>query len=124
MYSIYDLAAHPEHLQPLRQEIETVIKEEGWSKAAVAKMSKLDSFIKETMRLTQIVACTYTVFRLLYTLTTLLSAVTMERKTMKDFTFSDGTIIPAGNFIAVPASCIHTDPVNILYHILHLNLPM
>jgi len=57
------LAAHPEFLKPLRQEIETVIKKEGWSKAAVAKMTKLDSFIKETMRVAPIGACTYTVFR-------------------------------------------------------------
>jgi len=61
-HSIYDLAAHPEYLQPLRQEIEAVIKEEGWSKAAVAKMTKLDSFIKETMRVASIGACTYRVF--------------------------------------------------------------
>ena len=46
----------------------------------------------------------------------------MLRRTMKDFTFSDGTTIPAGNIIAVPTSCIHADPVEILYHILHLNL--
>jgi len=56
------LAAHQEYLQPLREEIEAVIKEEGWSKAAVAKMTKLDSFIKETMRFVPIGACTYTVF--------------------------------------------------------------
>jgi hypothetical protein len=54
------LAAHPEYVQPLRQEIKTVIEEEGWSKAAVSKMTKLDSFIKETMRVAPIGACMYT----------------------------------------------------------------
>ncbi|KAF8330123.1 cytochrome P450 [Amanita rubescens] len=93
-HSIYDLAAHPEYLQPLRQEIKAAIEEEGWSKAAVSKMTKLDSFIKETMRIAPI------------------GAYVMSRRTMKDFTFSDGTTIPAGNFIGVPVSCMHTDPDN------------
>ena len=35
----------------------------------------------------------------------------MTRKTMKDFTFSDGMTIPAGNLLSVAAPCIHTDPV-------------
>ena len=35
----------------------------------------------------------------------------MTRKTMKDFTFSDGTTIPAGNLVSVAAPCIHTDSV-------------
>ena len=40
----------------------------------------------------------------------------MTRKTMKDFTFSDGTTIPAGNFLSVAMSCIHTDPVKMHLH--------
>ena len=64
----------------------------------------------------------YSLSTLLSTLAILLSAVMMLRRTMKDFTFSDGTTIPAGNIIAVPTSCIHADPVEILYNILHLNL--
>ena len=40
----------------------------------------------------------------------------MTRKTMKDFTFSDGMTIPAGNLLSVAASCIHTDPVKIHLH--------
>ena len=39
----------------------------------------------------------------------------MTRKTMKDFTFSDGTTISAGNLVTVAAPCIHTDPVK-MYH--------
>ena len=47
---IYDLAARPECIQPLREEIEPIIAAEGWTKAAMAKMWKLDSFLKECMR--------------------------------------------------------------------------
>jgi hypothetical protein len=50
------------------------------------------------------------------------SAVIMSRKTMKDFTFSDGTTIPAGNVISIAASCMHTDPVKILRTSIHVRL--
>ena len=40
----------------------------------------------------------------------------MIRKVMKDFTFSDGMTVPAGNFLSVAMSCIHTDPVNTHLH--------
>jgi hypothetical protein len=53
------LATYPEYVQPLREEIETVIQEQGWSKASISEMTKLDSFVKEMMRLSQLVACTY-----------------------------------------------------------------
>ncbi len=35
----------------MRKEVEAVIQEEGWSKASVSKLRKLDSFIKESLRL-------------------------------------------------------------------------
>jgi len=49
---LYDLAAYPEYVAPLREEAEAVIKEEGWSKKAIGKLHKLDSFLKESQRLT------------------------------------------------------------------------
>ena len=58
-HALYNLATYPEYVEPLREEIETVIQEQGWSKASVSKMTKLDSFVKETMRLSQITECTY-----------------------------------------------------------------
>lgn len=51
--ALFDLCAHPEYVQPLRDEINTVMDEEDgvMSKKALAKMVKLDSFIKESQRL-------------------------------------------------------------------------
>ena len=56
-HSLYDLAARPEYVQPLREEIEAIVEKEGWSEHAVAKMTKLDGFVKETMRLASSAAC-------------------------------------------------------------------
>jgi hypothetical protein len=47
---LYRLIAKPEYVEPLRQEVETVIREEGWTKAGIDKMHKIDSFLRETQR--------------------------------------------------------------------------
>ncbi|KAK0222735.1 cytochrome P450 [Armillaria nabsnona] len=49
--AVYALAAHPEYVEILRTEVELAITEEGWTKAAVGKMDRLDSFLKEAQRL-------------------------------------------------------------------------
>jgi len=48
---LYDLASYPEYVEPLREEIETIIASEGWTKASVDNMRKVDSFIKESQRI-------------------------------------------------------------------------
>jgi len=48
---LYRLLANPEYQKPLREEVIAVIKEEGWTKAGVDKMHKIDSFLRETQRL-------------------------------------------------------------------------
>lgn len=60
--AIYDLAAYPEYIQPLRDEIEQVIAEDGQDidgdgfvrlkKSSMPKLWKLDSFLKESQRFT------------------------------------------------------------------------
>jgi Cytochrome P450 len=45
------LLSNPEYIEPLRQEVEDVIAEEGWTKAGIDKMRKLDSFLRETQRI-------------------------------------------------------------------------
>ena len=51
---LYSLAAMPQYLQPLRDEVEAVINEEGWTKYAMSKLYKVDSFLKESMRLNRL----------------------------------------------------------------------
>jgi hypothetical protein len=47
---LYRLLANPEYIEPLRQEVDAVITEEGWTKAGIDKMHKIDSFLRETQR--------------------------------------------------------------------------
>ena len=50
-HALYNLATYTQYIAPLREEIESVVSREGWSKASIGKMRKLDSFFKESMRL-------------------------------------------------------------------------
>lgn len=54
---MYQVAAHPEYAAQLREEVETVVKHDGWSKASLDKMYKLDSIFKECLRIYSIAPC-------------------------------------------------------------------
>ncbi|EGN93528.1 hypothetical protein SERLA73DRAFT_97436 [Serpula lacrymans var. lacrymans S7.3] len=90
-HALFHLAANPRYIKPLRDEVETIVEKEGWSKAALAKMRHVDSFLKETLRFDG------------------LTFISMLRKAMTDFTFSDGTFIPAGCTVTVASSPMHHD---------------
>ncbi|KAL0068148.1 hypothetical protein AAF712_004808 [Marasmius tenuissimus] len=81
-HALYLLAANT-HLiaPPLRNEVETVLKKEGWTKAAMVQLRLMDSLLKESQR---------------HKGTPLLP---MGRETLKDFRFSDHTVVPAGTLI-------------------------
>jgi hypothetical protein len=48
---LYRLLSNPEYFEPLRLDVETAVAEEGWTKAGMDKMYKIDSFLRETQRL-------------------------------------------------------------------------
>ena len=48
---LYRLLENPEYIEPLRQEIDAVVAKEGWTKAGMDKLHKVDSFLRETQRL-------------------------------------------------------------------------
>ncbi|KAF9235148.1 cytochrome P450 [Melanogaster broomeanus] len=89
--ALYNLAANPQFVQPLREEVESIVETSGWSKDALAKMRKIDSFLKESQRMEGN------------------AFLTMFRRAMKDFTFSDGTVIPKGTFLAFASQSTHLD---------------
>ncbi|KAK7441541.1 hypothetical protein VKT23_016534 [Stygiomarasmius scandens] len=93
--ALYHLAVQPpEVIATLRKEVESVVKEHGWTKVGMGHLRQMDSFLKETARLMGT------------------SAMVVQRKVLKDFTFSDGTTVPAGVTLAVPAFSLHRDEVS------------
>ncbi|KFY70301.1 hypothetical protein V499_09285 [Pseudogymnoascus sp. VKM F-103] len=52
IHAIYDLAARPEYVEPLREEIENVLKMSGgtFTKQCLTQLRRLDSFMKESQR--------------------------------------------------------------------------
>lgn len=49
--AVLNLCAHPEMLEPLREEALSVLKQHGWQKMALTELRLLDSFFKETQRM-------------------------------------------------------------------------
>jgi hypothetical protein len=59
---VYRLLANPEYIEPLRQEVDAVIREDGWTKAGIDKMHKIDSFLRETQRIDSFTARSFDFF--------------------------------------------------------------
>nr|ASK38704.1 cytochrome P450 [Paecilomyces divaricatus] len=83
-HCIFDLAAHPECIEPLRQEFLPLLRETNGQidKQLLTKCNKLDSFCKESQRF-----CPP-------------GLIVMSRKIMSDIPMSNGTILPKGLFVA------------------------
>ncbi|KAL8685502.1 MAG: hypothetical protein Q9224_005790, partial [Gallowayella concinna] len=78
---LFDLAAHPDDLDQIREEIrEAASESDGWQKASYAKLRKLDSFMKESQRVHP---------------PRLLSAQRMMMQ--ENHVLSDGTALPKGS---------------------------
>lgn len=112
-HALYHLAAQPEFIAPLREEVEAIVAEDGWSKVAVGKMWKLDSFMRESQRYNGVNSSTFVVFSLLIVSRSHVRLiVTVMRKTLVPLTLSDGTYIPKGTVMVTPAEATHFDNEN------------
>ncbi|KAI0194619.1 cytochrome P450 [Astrocystis sublimbata] len=90
---IYDLAVHQEMQEILREEaIEVFESEQGaWErKDSIAKLKKMDSFIKESQRLSG-------------------NVTSFIRKVMKPIDLSDGTHLPSGTNVLTPLAGMSLD---------------
>lgn len=97
----------------MREEAIIAVAEYGWSKAAMTKMRKIDSFMKECLRLNSLGSCEYSIAMLLDALLIRTATlVLLARKAVKDWTMSDGTIIPAGTLLGVATGAMNTSEVN------------
>jgi len=68
-----------------------VVAEEGWTKAGMDKMHKVDSFVREAMRIDNG------------------GTLIMTRLVLRPFTFSNGVTIPPGTLVSIPANATQTD---------------
>ncbi|KAI0434628.1 cytochrome P450 [Xylaria sp. FL1042] len=89
---IYDLAVHQEMQDILREEVmEVFTGEEAWERRdSIAKLKKMDSFIKESQRLSS-------------------NITSFIRKVMKPIDLSDGTHLPPGTSILTPLAGMSFD---------------
>ncbi|EXJ89073.1 hypothetical protein A1O3_02137 [Capronia epimyces CBS 606.96] len=88
---MFDLAQHPEFIQPLRDEVVAVLGKEGWKKTSLYNMKLLDSVLKESQRLRPI------------------NDTSLQRLVLDDVKLSDGTLLKRNSVCAV-ASTRHWDP--------------
>ncbi|KAF5006715.1 hypothetical protein FDECE_6925 [Fusarium decemcellulare] len=88
-FALFDLCDHPEYIDPLRKEVE------GSDFDVFMKTTKglplLDSFIKESARINPI------------------ESMAGRRQALKEFSFSDGTVLRKGDWACVPVKAIQSD---------------
>lgn len=89
---LFDLCAHPEYIEPLRQEALDALRKGGYTKQALVDMKKMDSFMRESQRLSP---------------PTLLGFNAIVRQPL---TLHDGTILPEGAHIQMATYAIGVDP--------------
>lgn len=113
---IYDMCAMPEYFEPLRAElIDALTEHGGWGKMRVNKMRRMDSFLRESQRLSPPSLCIPLTSKSLNLEHRLISSsVAFHRIVQKDpITLSDGKIIPAGTHICIASYETSKDPANI-----------
>ncbi|KAL8840020.1 MAG: hypothetical protein Q9170_001504 [Blastenia crenularia] len=91
---LHDLADHQTDCDEIIQEIQSVRKDFGspWSKSSLAKLERLDSFMKESQRVHPI------------------GLVTVTRSAVRPYTFKDGFHLPAHTLISFPMAELNHDP--------------
>ncbi|KAF2260298.1 cytochrome P450 monooxygenase [Lojkania enalia] len=91
---IFDLIAHPEYIDILREEVMQVkpTDEEPWTKGKIAALRKMDSFMKESQRIRPP------------------GLVTLNRQVEQEVKLSNGLILPKGSHIGVAAGINALDP--------------
>ena len=93
----------------MRDEVESIVKSEGWTKIAVQKMRKVDSFLRECQRYNGLGPSKSCPRVLFIASSDHESLVSMTRLALKDLQFSDGTRIPRGTFVSIAADATHRD---------------
>ncbi|KAK5637332.1 hypothetical protein RRF57_013044 [Xylaria bambusicola] len=91
-HALFDLCEHTECIEPLREEIEAVVRTQGWNLSAINSMKLLDSFLKESQRINHP------------------GLLSFNRWVRSPLHLSDGTVLPSNTFISMPTNSIAHDP--------------
>ncbi|KAF7370033.1 hypothetical protein MSAN_00633300 [Mycena sanguinolenta] len=95
-HALFDLTTHPSYINALREEAEQIVEEHGWTKAALNKMHKIDSFLRESQRMHDNGPF----------------AITRQVLDPLGFKFSDGTVVPYGSIVNVTFRGVHFNKTN------------
>lgn len=93
IHAIYDLCAHPEHMEELRDEAIKEIGTNGWTEGSLLKLRKMESFLRESGR------------------TNSAGIVSFQRLVLSPISLSNGYTIPGGTHICAAADARSRDPV-------------
>lgn len=94
VHILLDLAAHPEYLKPLRDEIAEVARIHGkWTKPSLSKLVLLDSFMKESQRMGPP------------------SMLSYQRFMKEAHVLSDGTLLPQGSHLCMAATHVQREAI-------------
>ncbi|CAG8975096.1 hypothetical protein HYALB_00008936 [Hymenoscyphus albidus] len=89
-WALIDLCTYKEFIEPLRAEIRSTFQSNHQN--PYDRLYLMDSFLRESSRMNP------------------LDGLTVQRKALKPFTFSDGSHIPAGNLVSIPQRVVMNDP--------------
>lgn len=94
VHVLYHLAADPELQAALRTEVEGAIARDGWTKAALVGMHRVDSVLRESQRVNGI------------------NSVSVMRTALQDITLTSAgapVCLPAGTLCVAPERALHAD---------------
>ncbi|KAI0160702.1 cytochrome P450 [Xylariaceae sp. FL1272] len=92
-FALFDLCLHPEYIEPLRKEVQSTTWE-AFEKSGGKLFPLMDSFLKESARLTPV------------------ESISTRRKALKPFELADGSKVSAGQWICTAARGMNLDPAN------------
>ena len=110
---LFQLAERPDLVLSLREEIEAVIEEEGWTTVAFVRMWKLDRILRESQRYNgftlgkPLLSFPHPVFQ--PTERAVRQTASLMRVAMKDIVLDNGMLIPKGTILGAPAHPMHFD---------------
>ena len=110
-HTLFDMIAHPEYIDPLREEVKQVLSEDGgWKKPTLTKMRKMDSFMKEAQRISPASLRESPSPGPLLSIPANLITVGFHRIVKQSpLKLSDGTTIPVGTQLCVAVEAILKD---------------